>query len=105
MGDGCAGRASASELERTRAVVAARLSGQPVTVWLFGSWARGEASAGSDVDLAVEALAPLPIGLLAELREDLEEAAIVARVEVVNLAEASPELRAEVAREGIQWTV
>lgn len=44
-----------------------------VTVYLFGSWARGDASVVSDIDLAIEADAPLPPGTLARLRERLEE--------------------------------
>ena len=97
------GASAAEDLAVARAIVTARLAGHQVKVYLFGSWARGEAREGSDVDLAVLAIAPLPVGLLAELREELEESSIVARVDVVDLADASPELRAEVEREGIPW--
>ncbi len=49
---------------------------QPVVkAWLFGSYARGEETEDSDVDLLVKFDRSLPIGLLAYVRihRDLEE--------------------------------
>ncbi len=102
VGSGGGGRAI-EDLAVVRAVVSAKLAAHRVRVLLFGSWARGEAREGSDIDVAVLPVAPLPVGLLAELREELEEASVVARVDVVDLREASPELRRAVEREGVPW--
>lgn len=75
-----------------------------VKVWLFGSRARGDASSRSDIDIA---LLPeeetLPVDWLAGLRELLEESHVPWQVDVVNLAEADPEFRQAVEREGILW--
>ncbi len=46
-----------------------RSAGEGVNVYLFGSWARGEATRVSDIDLAIESETPLPPGTLARLRE------------------------------------
>lgn len=55
-------RAATSLLQQVRRLVLAELAGLPVRVFLFGSWARGEARPDSDVDVAVRPMAPLPWG-------------------------------------------
>jgi predicted nucleotidyltransferase len=91
-------------LERLRALVGKTLAGRRADVYLFGSWARGDQRPSSDIDLAVHAPEPLPPGLLARLREALEESTIPYRVEVVDLAEADAAFRERVRREGIRWS-
>jgi predicted nucleotidyltransferase len=88
---------------QVRAIVAEALAGRPVTVWLFGSWARGDQAPGSDIDVAVSAREPLPPGVLALLRERLEESTVPYRVEVVDLTTAPAALRGAVLREGTIW--
>jgi len=74
-----------------------------VTVYLFGSWARGEAASYSDIDIAVDSPHPLPRGFLSQLRERFEESTIPYRVEVVDLQRTDPAFRQRVIREGIRW--
>lgn len=69
-------------------------------VWLFGSRARGDAVRGSDIDIAVLALEPLPEGLLEQIRQALEDSQVLFPVD---LSTAEPELRERVEREGIAW--
>lgn len=95
----------AADLDELERLVRGWLRGRPVRVFLFGSAAREEAGPTSDVDLAVLPLGPLPVGLLAELREAVDESGLVRRVDVVDLSQASPELRREVEREGVEWHV
>jgi len=95
----------AAVLDRVRSIVLERLAGRPARVYLFGSWATRTRRRSSDIDVAIEASAPLPTGMLAGLREALEESTIPYRVEVVDLTEASPAFRERVRREGIAWTV
>ncbi len=71
-------------------------------VVLFGSWARGEARPGSDVDVAIKRRGPLSPGILAELRQRQEESSIPQRVDLVDLDDAPEALRAAVEREGVQ---
>jgi uncharacterized protein len=70
------------------------------SVKVFGSFARGEARADSDLDLLVEAgpeTTPFfPGGLLADLEEELGR-----RVEVVEAAGLHPRLRAQVLGEAV----
>lgn len=100
------GNAAVAELRseaQARAIVLRALAGRGVRVFLFGSRARGEAHPASDIDIGVLPEEPLPRGLLAELREALEESAIPQTVDLVDLSEADPEFRARVLAEGVEW--
>jgi uncharacterized protein len=90
-------------IERVRGMVLAALAGHPASVYLFGSCARDTARHASDIDVAIEPHAPLPIGLLAALNEALEESTIPYDVEIVDLSTASETLRERVRREGVVW--
>ena len=73
-------------------------------MYLFGSHARGSASAISDIDVAVEALELLPPGLLAQIHEALDESTILRKVDLVDVARTSAQFRNRVREEGIPWT-
>lgn len=90
-------------LEEVRRIVREVLGEGRATVCLFGSWAKGNVRATSDIDLAIEAHGPLPRGTLAVLRERLEESHVPYRVDVVDLEDADPEFRRRVLEEGIPW--
>ncbi|MCL6522274.1 MAG: nucleotidyltransferase domain-containing protein [Firmicutes bacterium] len=91
-------------MEEVRALVLQHLRGTGARVFLFGSWARGEERAASDIDIAVDHDSPLPPGCLAELREVLEESTIPFRVDLVDLAECDPAFRSRVTEEAVEWT-
>lgn len=80
------------------------LRGHPVRVFLFGSRARGDEGAASDIDVGVLPLAPIPTGLLAGIREELDESRVPYVVELVDLREAPSGLRERALREGAEWT-
>ena len=68
-------------------------------VWLFGSRARGDARAGSDIDLAVRA----PRATVAEWLQvwDLvDNAETLLPIDLVRLDRAPEDLKAEIARQG-----
>jgi hypothetical protein len=94
----------ADDLAEVRRVVLGKLGELPARIFLFGSRARGDARRASDIDIALEAATPLPIELLAEIRDALEDSRVLPRVDVVDLMRASTELRRRVHEEGIQWT-
>lgn len=91
-------------LAEVRRIANEALAAEEVTVYLFGSWARGEATSRSDIDLAVESRTPLPPGTLARLRERLEESHIPYRVDVVDLRKTDAVFRQRVLKEGIVWS-
>ncbi len=73
-------------------------------VILFGSRARGDADARSDVDLAVDAPGASRRQWL-ELAFDLEELATLVPVQAVRLGEVSAALRERILSEGEVWYV
>ena len=90
-------------LEQVRTIVAEGLRGFRVSVFLFGSRARGEALPQSDVDIGVLPHEELPPGLLSRIRERLEESSVPWRVELVDLSEVDPDFRQAVLQEGVCW--
>ena len=75
---------------------------QPVRIYLFGSWARGEAKRSSDVDIAIESREDMSF-LIGEFREALENSCIIYNVDVVDMNFASESLCKKIREEGIVW--
>lgn len=91
-------------LERVRTIVLDALKGSGAAVWLFGSWARGDTARHSDIDVAVDGRGRLPLGVLAAIRDRLEESSVPYRVDLVDLADVSETFRQRVQHEGVRWT-
>ena len=81
------------------------LAGQPVRVWLFGSYAQGTVSRHSDIDIAVEAIGPVDRARLSDLIEALEDSNIPYYVDVVEVPAADTDYRAELEKTGIPWPI
>ncbi len=90
--------------EEVQQILREVLGSQEVVVYLFGSWARGEATSVSDIDIALDSANPLPPGILARLRERLEESHVPYRVDVVDLTGADPAFRQRIIDEGVRWS-
>lgn len=95
--------ACSPDLDEVRRVISRGLAGRREQVFLFGSWARGEASRGSDIDVAVLPSEPLPFDLLAEIQEQLENSASLYPVDLIDLSTASESFRRSVLAEGVPW--
>ncbi len=81
---------SAEEAAEVRAILDAHLPPE-VRVGVFGSRASGKAKAWSDLDLALSGPGPIPLNLMAELKEAFEESALAWKVDIVDRACVSPE--------------
>ena len=91
------------DLAEARRIVFSKLRGYRVDVFLFGSRATGGAGRYSDIDIGILPGELLPTGLLAELREALEESQIIYPVDVVDLSEVSDVFRSRVISTGVRW--
>ena len=90
-------------LAEVRRLIQDGLHGRDADVYLYGSWAQGTPRQSSDVDIGVDSKAPLPSGLLARLREQLEESHVPYRVEIIDLSAVDPRFRKTVIQHGIRW--
>jgi predicted nucleotidyltransferase len=92
-------------LDAARRLVAEHLADLPrARVWLFGSFARGDHRQWSDIDIAIDNGGErLPDGRRAAIVDAFEESSIPWFVDVVDLAQAGPDYRREVEREGVLW--
>ncbi len=90
-------------LKQVKEIVLKSVERAPARVYLFGSWARGDERATSDIDIAVEPIGVISPFLLQNLREELEESHIPYSVDVVDTREAHSKLIDNITREGILW--
>ncbi|GGJ90364.1 hypothetical protein GCM10007063_11200 [Lentibacillus kapialis] len=84
-------------------IVLQSLQDVPVNVYLFGSWARCEEKRTSDIDIALQSNEEIPVTMVVDLRERIEESTLPYHVDVVNLENASHELVKKVEEEGVLW--
>ncbi|MDP2359480.1 MAG: nucleotidyltransferase domain-containing protein [bacterium] len=70
-------------------------------VRVFGSRARGDARRMSDLDLALMGDHPLPLAVLADLREAFAESDLSFRVDLLDWARTSDHFRGLIKEEGI----
>ena len=72
-------------------------------IYLFGSRARGTNHPGSDIDLAIDEGARIPIEIIGMIQETIEESQIPFFVDVVDFRAVSQEMREQIKKEGILW--
>jgi predicted nucleotidyltransferase len=94
----------AKDLAEVRRIVLNDLRAYAARVYLFGSHMHGTANRTSDIDVAILSLEPLPLWVLSEIRDHLEESQIPARVDLVDLSMTDPDFRQRVIREGVVWS-
>ncbi|MCJ7840133.1 nucleotidyltransferase domain-containing protein [Lederbergia sp. NSJ-179] len=91
-------------LNQLKDIVIGVLDGENVQVYLFGSWARHEEKASSDIDIAIHSIDDdLSPEKWLELHDKVEESTIPYHVDIVHLKKANPKLVENVKREGIVW--
>jgi predicted nucleotidyltransferase len=95
--------AAVHDLAEVRRLVLEGLAGYAVSVYLFGSHARGTARRTSDIDVAILPFEPIPAWALSALRGVLEESRVPYQVDLVDLSMADPTFRERVMQEGVVW--
>ena len=103
MYEGSVGATVDPDLTEVRHIVCRGLAGLGARVFLFGSWARGQARRTSDIDVGILPQAPLPPGVMGLIREALEESAVMRSVDLIDLSTADQTFRELILREAIPW--
>ena len=91
-------------LKQARKIILSRLKDYKFLLFLFGSQSTERAGRASDIDVGILPMAPLPRGLLSEIREELEESHIPYPVDLVDLSRSNLEFLQHVKQEGVIWS-
>ena len=91
-------------LNQVRKLLLGHLKGYRYQLFLFGSQSTQQAGRASDIDVGILPMAPLPRGLLSEIREKLEESHIPYPVDLVGLSRSNPEFLQHVIQKGVIWS-
>ena len=86
----------AAEIAAQVAALARAALGDRVRVLWFGSWPQRRAVSGSDIDIALETGAPIPVAVFAELRAAVDDLPTLHSVDLVDLRLADERLRGEI---------
>lgn len=89
------------EISRQLAALLRQCEGRLI---LFGSRARGNPRATSDIDLAVRGRRPIPAHLLATARQALEDSRVPFNVDLLDYATLAPDMQRVIDAEGVPWT-
>lgn len=82
------------ELALVQEILRAHVSG--ARVWAFGSRIKGTTRRGSDLDLAIDTGAPLPLSVKSRLADAFDVAPLPYNVDLVDLQDISEEFRKHV---------
>ncbi|MBY0110125.1 MAG: nucleotidyltransferase domain-containing protein [Candidatus Babeliaceae bacterium] len=74
------------------------------SIWLFGSYARGDFSKNSDIDLALEADRPISFFEIAELKDTLQATNLSFTFDIVDINSVKDEnFKNTIKKERIMW--
>lgn len=72
-------------------------------IYLFGSYARGDFTRSSDVDIAIDAGAPISLVEKSQIKNMIEALNLIQNVDVVDYQSIPHLLQQKVLKEGIVW--
>jgi predicted nucleotidyltransferase len=72
-------------------------------IYLFGSRARNSHNQGADVDIALDAGAPLELKTIFKIKNEIEETNIPVFVDVIDVYSVSEEMKKQIKKDGILW--
>lgn len=75
-----------------------------VRIYLFGSRARGDYAAESDIDIALDAGKKIDQYKLGQIKEEIEESTIPFTVDVVDLYNISEDFKKNILKDGKLWS-
>ncbi len=70
---------------------------------LYGSRARGDDRAGSDIDIALDMGKKIDTHSIAQITGDLEESALPINFDIVDFYALSEDMQKEIVKDGVVW--
>jgi hypothetical protein len=74
-----------------------------VTLYLFGSRARGDYRSESDIDIALDTGKSIDPFILSTIQEEVEESIIPFTVDIVDMHNIAETLKNQIIKDGILW--
>jgi len=90
-------------MTKVKRLVLSSLQGEKVKIIMFGSRARQDNHATSDVDIGIIPQGKMSSRKITLLRERIEQLNVPYKVEIVNFAEVSEDFKKEALKEVIVW--
>ncbi|CAM3812555.1 nucleotidyltransferase family protein [Alkalicoccus chagannorensis] len=72
-------------------------------MYLFGSWARKQEKASSDMDVAIVSRSQLSAMTWNKLLDRVEESSLPYKVDIVHVQQTNASMRRQIEQEGIVW--
>lgn len=69
-------------------------------IYLFGSWAKGNALYNSDIDIAIDSEKPLDIDIIIRIKEEIENIPTLRSIDIVDLNSVSEDFRQNIIANG-----
>lgn len=91
------------DVAEVRRIVLAQMRGR-ARAYLYGSWARGQGTRTSDIDVGIMPLEPLAPSELSQLRQKLEDSNVLLPVDIVDLSRTDAVFRKHVMQDAMEWT-
>ena len=91
--------------ERSKKIIIAVISAiiPQAKIILFGSRARGDFTAHSDIDIAIDTGKPVDILLIGEAKEMLKASNISAGIDLIDLSQVNSDFANNITKEGVIW--
>ncbi|WMW26337.1 nucleotidyltransferase domain-containing protein [Methanolobus sediminis] len=90
-------------IQKVKAAVLQAFENEDVSIFLFGSRAKGNAHSTSDIDIGILSAGCFDRKKITVLRAELEEMNIPYTVDLVDLSAVSEDFRQQVLKEGELW--
>lgn len=72
-------------------------------IYLFGSYARGDAKLGSDIDIAIDNKQKIDIAILQKIKNMIECLNLIQSIDIVDFHTVPKELQQNILKDGVLW--
>jgi len=70
-------------------------------IFLFGSRAKGDAGETSDFDIAVDAGSKISLGVIARIKDEIDELRTLKSIDIIDLNRVNPEFKTIIRKSGM----
>lgn len=83
----------ANVLSEITSIIEVTLPDGNLKVYLYGSWARGDALKNSDIDIAIDSGFPIELATMAKIRDAVDDVKTLRRIDLIDLRASSEKFK------------